>query len=268
MTAGRVLIGRILKAHGIRGEVSFSATGDDPGSLRPGLVVYLDERGRQGGEENGDEAGGGRGEGTLTVRAVRAVDRFWLLSFDEVADREVAESLAGRSLFIEEEALPPLPEGEYYHFQLVGLAVTRPDGTSTGRVTRVIDMPGHDLLEVQCSVGESLTGDTFGVRSTERRGIERPGIEGRGIEGRGIGGHSPAGDFLVPIRREFVEWIDLERGEIRLADRADLLEAQSKTTASDEGGESAGRRKMKMRAERRRKRPRGPSPDPGSESAS
>jgi 16S rRNA processing protein RimM len=220
MTAGRVLIGRILKAHGIRGEVSFAAAGDDPGSLRPGLVAYLGA-GRGGADgEPGIEATGE----TLTIRGVRAVDRFWLLSFDEVADREVAESLAGRSLFVDEESMPPLPEGEYYHFQLVGLAVTRPDGMEMGRVTRVIDMPGHDLLEVQ---------------------------------GR-------EGDFLVPIRREFVEWIDLERGEIRLADRADLLEAQSKTAVPDGGGDPAGRRKMKMRAERRRKL----RPDRSSESTS
>jgi 16S rRNA processing protein RimM len=192
MTAGRVLIGRILKAHGIKGEVTFSAAGDDPGSLRPGLVAYLSEKGggvgAGAGVETGGEAGGATGDESLTVRAARDGYRSWLLSFDEVTDRDAAELLAGRSLFIEEASLPPLPEGEYYQFQLVGLAVTRSDGTDMGRVSRVIDMPGHDLLEVRGALGE----------------------------------------FLVPMRREFVEWIDLERGEIRLADRADLLEAQSK----------------------------------------
>jgi 16S rRNA processing protein RimM len=184
MTAGRVLIGRILKAHGIQGEVTFLATGDDPGSLRPGLVAYLSER--------GDES--------LTVRAARAGYRSWLLSFEEVTDRDAAELLAGRALFVEEESLPRLPEGEYYQFQLVEQVVTRSDGRELGRVSRVIDMPGHDLLEVQGALGE----------------------------------------FLVPMRREFVEWIDLERGEIRLADRADLLEAQSKVaTPPDPSSESA-----------------------------
>jgi hypothetical protein len=66
---------------------------------------------------------------------------------------------------------------------------------------RVIDMPGHDLLEV-----------------------------------RGGGG-----EFLIPMRREFVAWIDLERGEIRLADRADLLEAQKReATPPFEGAAEAG----------------------------
>ena len=224
MTAGRVLIGRILKAHGIQGEVTFLAAGDDPGSLRPGLVAYLSEvRGETGGpagRETGGEAcdesgavlgadpgaalgatlGADSGAASLTVRAVRMGYRSWLLSFDEVTDRDAAELLAGRSLFIEEASLPPLPEGAYYQFQLVGRVVTRSDGMDLGRVSRVIDMPGHDLLEVQGALGE----------------------------------------FLVPMRREFVEWIDLERGEIRLADRADLLEAQSKAaTRRAQSSESA-----------------------------
>jgi len=130
------------------------------------------------------------------------------LSFDEVTVRDAAELLAGRSLFIEEASLPPLPEGEYYQFQLVGLAVTRSDGMEVGRVSRVIDMPGHDLLEVQGASGE----------------------------------------FLVPMRREFVEWIDLERVEIRLADRTDLLEAQSKAaTAPFKGAADPGLRSQRPR---------------------
>jgi 16S rRNA processing protein RimM len=199
MTAGRVLIGRILKAHGIQGEVTFLAKGDDPGSLHPGLVAYLSERGGERNSESGGEGGEG-GDESLTVRTARAGYRSWLLSFDEVTDRDAAELLAGRALFVEEASLPQLPEGEYYQFQLVERLVTRSDGRELGRVSRVIDMPGHDLLEVQ-------------------------------------GAH---GEFLVPMRREFVEWIDLERGEIRLADRADLLEAQSKVaTPPDPSSESA-----------------------------
>jgi 16S rRNA processing protein RimM len=171
MAAGRVHIGRILKAHGIRGEVSFLAAGNDSEPFRPGSVLHLEETGGE----------------TLTVRSVRSGDRFWLLSFEEVGDRDNAEALAGRPLFLEEEALPPLPAGDYYQFQLLGLAVTRADRSRLGKVDRVVEMPSDDLLEV----------------------------------------HGAEGDFLIPIRREFVEWVDLENGEIRLADRADLLEAQT-----------------------------------------
>jgi 16S rRNA processing protein RimM len=239
MTAGRVLIGRILKAHGIQGEVTFLATGDDPGSLRSGLVVYLGERGGQRRGDTGSEAGGGAGvdggsetvDESLTLRAARDGYRSWLLSFDEVTDRDAAELLAGRSLFVEEAALPPLPEGEYYQFQLVERVVTQSDGRELGRVSRVIDMPGHDLLEVQGALGE----------------------------------------FLIPMRREFVEWIDLERGEIRLADRADLLEAQSKVaTPPLEGTVGSSGRGSGSPAGNRHRRPRiqRPQTDPSSESAS
>lgn len=177
-----VLIGRILKAHGIQGEVIIAATGGDPDRLRPGTVVRGEVAAKRG--ERGPRDG--IRVGPWTVATARWTGDGWIARFAGCDDRNAAEALAGVRLSVEAADLPPLPDGEYYRFQLEGLRVTGPDGAELGRLAGVIELPGQDLFEV--------TG--------------------------------PGGMVLVPGRREFIEWIDLEKGELRLKDRADLLEAQ------------------------------------------
>jgi len=172
MESGRVVVGRIARIFGLRGEVLVLPTGEDPARFAAGSVLYLDESGPE----------------TLTVARVREREGGLLLRFEGRLDRTAVEDLARRTLYQDASALPPLPEGVYYHFQLVGLRVTRPDGSELGRLRDVLEGPEHDLYEVQGSAGE----------------------------------------WLIPGRREFVAWVDLENGELRLTDRADLLEAQEK----------------------------------------
>lgn len=199
MNAERVQVGRILKPHGVRGEVVVAATGNDPSRLSAGRKLFLDLT----------------GEEALTVASALWVDRGWLVRFDGYDERDSAEELAGARLYLEQEALPPLPEGVYYQFQLEGLAVTRPDGGELGRIERVLDLPEHEVYEVR----------------------------------------GPGGVWLIPGRREFVEWIDLQRGELRLTDRADLLEAQLPGAGQPDGSPRPRRRRPKRPGRSARRRP-------------
>jgi 16S rRNA processing protein RimM len=157
------------------------------------------------------------GDAMLRVASARRIDRGWLVGFEGRADRSSVEELAGAWLYLERDALPPLPEGEYYQFQLEGLSVTRADGSELGRVERVLDLVETDIYEVS----------------------------------------GPGGSWLIPGRREFVEWIDLERGEIRLTDRGDLLEAQ--LPAAEDAGARRRPRPERPKRERRKPRARGPN---------
>jgi 16S rRNA processing protein RimM len=58
----------------------------------------------------------------------------------------------GATLAVLREALPPLEEGAYYAFQLVGLAVEEEDGRVVGRVRDVLDYPANDVLELDSGV--------------------------------------------------------------------------------------------------------------------
>jgi 16S rRNA processing protein RimM len=182
MPAGRVVVGQVMKLFGLRGEVLIAPTGDDPRRFEPGAVVFLAEDR----ERDGPDA-------SLTVAQVRPHQAAWLVTFEGRPDRTSVEDLARRLLYQDAEDLPALPEGEFYHYQLVDLRVTRPDGSTLGRITQVIDLPGSDLYEVR----------------------------------------GPGGTWLVPARSEFVAWINLEKHELRLTDRTDLLEAQADRAAGE-----------------------------------
>lgn len=220
MGGERVQVGRILKPHGLRGDVVVAATGSDPSRLRPGQRLYIDRA----------------GEAKVRVASARWIERGWLVRFDGRDDRTSVEELAGARLYLEKEELPPPPEGEFYHFQLEGLAVTRADGGELGKVERVLDLPENDIYEVR----------------------------------------GPGGIWLIPGRREFVEWIDLQRGELRLTDRADLLEAQLPGSGAKPDGEGRrrhrpgrGRRGRDRRSTSRRSETRGPAhPGPRSQGKS
>jgi 16S rRNA processing protein RimM len=130
----QVVVGRIGRPHGIRGEVTVEVRTDDP-ELRfaPGSVLTTDPARL----------------GPLTVAAPRWHSGRLLLSVAGVADRTAAEGLRGTVLSAEvpDDELPEDPE-EFYDHQLRGLAAEATDGAALGTVTDVIHLPGQDLLSL------------------------------------------------------------------------------------------------------------------------
>ncbi|MGI8614875.1 MAG: ribosome maturation factor RimM [Nocardioidaceae bacterium] len=134
-----VVVGRIGRAHGIRGEVGVEIRTDEPQRrFRPGAVLRPDPSSRP----------------TLTVRASRPHGERLLIAFHEVPDRTSAETLRGAMLLVDvdEEESPEDPE-EFYDRQLVGLVV-RPSaggvlGAPSGEVTEVLHLPVQDVLLVR-----------------------------------------------------------------------------------------------------------------------
>lgn len=129
-----VTIGRMGRAHGLRGEVAVEIRTDDPDTrFAPGSVLATDPAGR----------------GPLTVTATRPHRGRLLVTFAEVADRTAAEALAGTLLVLDVTTLPPPndPE-EFYDHQLIGLAAVTVDGHALGAVADVLHLPGGDVLAV------------------------------------------------------------------------------------------------------------------------
>ena len=117
-------VGRITKAHGLRGEV----------------VVYLtsdrDERVARGAELQSD-----RGQTLVVVSSRRHQDR-WIVAFDQITTREAAEAARGTVL-----SAPPIvdPEALWVH-ELIGCTVVDGDGVERGVIESVMDNPASDLL--------------------------------------------------------------------------------------------------------------------------
>lgn len=136
----RVVVGRIGRAHGLRGEVTVQVRTDSPEQrFAPGAQLG---------------AGPGR---TLTVESARTHGAALLVRFTGVADRAAAEGLRGTVLTIGVAELPDLPDPEeYYDHQLEGLAAVGPDGTVLGTVREVVHAPASDLLVLATTAGEAL----------------------------------------------------------------------------------------------------------------
>jgi 16S rRNA processing protein RimM len=122
-----IVVGRITKANGLKGELAIDVRSDNPDRLTPGAMLYLED---------------GR---TLTVERAHRHGRRLLLSFAEARDRAAAERLQGELLLIPESWLPELPDGEYWPFQLEGCAVVTEAGRELGAVAEVVPNPANDL---------------------------------------------------------------------------------------------------------------------------
>ena len=131
----RLVVGRIGKAHGLRGEVTVEVRTDDPETrFAPGAVLETDPPAR----------------GPLTVASGRVQGGRLVLSFAGVADRTAAEALRHTMLIVEADPdeLPDDPD-EFYDHQLVGLSMVTVDGREVGTVAEMLHLPTQDLFAVR-----------------------------------------------------------------------------------------------------------------------
>ncbi len=127
---GLVVVARVVKAHGIRGEICMDSHADSPQLFAQGTTLYL-ARG-----ECGRPA-------PYVVRGLRAAGCRLLVSFEGVSDRDAAESLRGAEVLVPESVLPPPDEGEVYLHQLIGARVVLADGAEVGVFEAILETPGQ-----------------------------------------------------------------------------------------------------------------------------
>src|SRR5919202_4668330 len=132
----QLVVGRIGRAHGVKGEVSVDVRTDDPDRrYAPGSVLATDPPER----------------GPLTVATVRAHHGRLLVRFEGRDDRNAAEALRGTLLVVDAASAGEPDEGEWWDHDLIGLAAVTTDGRALGAVRDVVHVPGAPLLSV---VGE------------------------------------------------------------------------------------------------------------------
>jgi len=113
----------------------------------------------------------------LTLDALSRHQRSWLARFVGYTTREHVQALAGHELLLREDQLPQLEEGEYYHYQLVGMRVETADGSLLGWLREIFSTGSHDVYA-----------------------IEKDGKE-----------------ILIPATEQVILSIDLEQGRMRVA---------------------------------------------------
>ena len=131
----KVLVGVVVKAVGLKGELKIKPMTDNPERYAPGGKVWLDT------QEGGTAA--------FTIEAVREQKDSLVVSLDGIGSVEEAEELRGREVFVPESEVPPLPEGEFYHYQVLGLPVFTFKGKLLGKVADIIPAGEKDVYVVK-----------------------------------------------------------------------------------------------------------------------
>ena len=132
----QLVIGRIGKPHGLRGELNVGIRTDDPEErFAIGAVLRTDPPER----------------GPLTVSSQRFISgRKLVLGFEEAPDRTAAEALWGALLVIDSEDLPAIEDDDdFYDHELVGMSVQTDDGQDVGEVIDIVHGAGGDTLVVR-----------------------------------------------------------------------------------------------------------------------
>ncbi len=130
MAEDLVCVGAIAGAFGVAGEVRLKSFCADPAAIAS-YAPLLAEDGRSFG-----------------VRITRPITGAFAARLTSVATREAAEALKGTRLYAPRDRLPPLGEDEYYHADLIGLAVFDTGGARIGTVKAVLDHGAGDILEI------------------------------------------------------------------------------------------------------------------------
>lgn len=137
-----LVVGRVVKSHGVRGEVVVDVRTDSP-----------DERFADGAVLRG-RLPKGAGEKTFTVTAARDHSGRLLLSLAGVAGREAADALRGTLFLIDSsEAVPSEDPDEFYDHELIGLPARTLDGAALGIVSEVLHLAHGELLELKLAEG-------------------------------------------------------------------------------------------------------------------
>ena len=150
-----LIVGRILAPWGIRGEVKVEVLTDFPERFAPQKVLYLNAR-------------------PLEIESCRPHKQHLVVKLATIDSVEDAEKLRGQALTIPRSELSRLPEGQYYTFQIIGLAVLTTEGEHLGQVTDIMATAGNDVYIVE------------GKRN----------------------------EILIPAIEDVVKYIDLEKGEM------------------------------------------------------
>ncbi|WP_406006538.1 ribosome maturation factor RimM [Streptomyces sp. NBC_00637] len=138
----QLVVARIGRAHGIKGEVTVEVRTDEPEQrLAPGAVLTTDPA----------------STGPLTIETGRVHSGRLLLRFEGVRDRTAAEALRNTLLIadVDPEELPE-EEDEYYDHQLMDLDVVTKDGEEVGRITEISHLPSQDLFIVERPDGSEV----------------------------------------------------------------------------------------------------------------
>jgi 16S rRNA processing protein RimM len=134
-----LLVGILRRPHGVRGEILMAVMTDFPERIQPSVTLYMGEEYKP-----------------VTVANSRHHNKGLIIQFEEFASRNDVENIRNQNLFVRAEDRPPLPEGEYYLHELIGLRVITDEGETLGVITEMIETGANNVYVVHCDDGPDV----------------------------------------------------------------------------------------------------------------
>jgi len=130
-----ILLGKVMKAHGLQGDVKFFLFSGQPenlGSYRE--IVLVDAKGRL--------------SPPLKIARYRSQGKLAIVKLESVSDRSFAEKIEGMGILLAKDQLPQPSRDEFYYHQYIGKKVVDENGDSLGNVVDIFSNGAHDILVV------------------------------------------------------------------------------------------------------------------------
>ncbi|MCY4365307.1 MAG: ribosome maturation factor RimM [Chloroflexi bacterium] len=134
----QVVVGTVLGAHGVHGHIRIRILSDVPDRFDSGKTLYLE------------------GSPVLIESSSPAGTNLLLLKLEGINNQSTARALIGQELSAAAESSPPLPEGEYFHYQLMGMQVFTEEGENLGSISEIIVTGSNDVYVVSGAEREIL----------------------------------------------------------------------------------------------------------------
>lgn len=132
-------IGKVVRVHGLRGDVRVRSLSDVPDRFETLTQVTVE--------------GPGGARRPLAVRAARPIGNDYLVSFEGIDRPEAAAELVGSLLQITEDRAAPLPDGQYYQHELVGMEVRTEEGVPLGTLADILPTGANEVFVVRRADG-------------------------------------------------------------------------------------------------------------------
>ena len=133
----KIEIGKIVNAVGLKGEVKVYNYSDSADIYMETQYLYAEDE-------------------MLEVENVRLQKNVVIVKFAEINDRNASEAMKGKTLYITEEDLPELTQGQFYVRDLIGMTMVDSKGDILGKVTDVIQNTAQDIFEVEKKDGKKF----------------------------------------------------------------------------------------------------------------
>lgn len=134
-----LVVGKLRRPHGLQGEMIMQVITDFPGRLRPGKIVFI-------GDEHFEH----------TIRSRRRYTNDLLIALEGYDTPEAAGTLRNQMVYVRSDMIPALPEGEYYHHQLLGLQVISDEGQALGQLVQILETGANDVYIVRPDRGAEI----------------------------------------------------------------------------------------------------------------